>query len=824
VRYILFLLFFSQSLSYAQTIRGTVKGGEKFEPLAHAYIKTKDSKVIGQTDENGSFTIQIDTSVKTLYFSALGFETAAIAVDSEFLEIYLTEKSTELAEFKVTKKKYRNKGNPAVELIRKVIENKDSNRNTGYKYLNYKEHEKVRLGLVNTREKLLKTPFLRLFPSLEKNFDSTRFEGKVFLPLYVQELLNDHYVTPEKQVKNVLKEKKVSLDENLFDNEGMRMYIAHAYQDFDIYDNNLMVITNQFISPISDLAPTFYMYDILDTVSVNGRKEVKMLIVPRNSTDFLFWGDMRVSLDSYAVTDINLRVAKGMNLNWIRGLEISQQFFLNSKGKYSLEDSRVTMEFSLTQKMKESVFTERLVSYTDYTIDIPFDTRGVQLTKEPEQVGFDAELGKKSEYDDAIHATLDSLQKTKRFKTISNLVSLAAYGYFNTSKYVEVGPLGNFWGYNQLEGYRARVGARTMPAFSDKVFLEGFGAYGFRDEKWKYNGALTYSFSGKNKYVFPMKNITLSYRSDVEIPGNNLRYTADHSFLLNFARGETDKWMYYKRLTLRYVQEFQNRLSFRIGLERTLHNPAGSLVYQRAGDASPQRDIAISEMKGELRYAPNERFYQGKSSRSSVTTQYPIFTLRGSAAFKGVMGGQYTFQKLSLHIDKRFLLSPIGFTDATFEAGGTFGKNIPFPYLDIMRANQTYTFQQDSYNMMNFMEFVADRFAALKLEHNFNGTLLNKVPIISKLKFREFLSFKVLYGGLSSSNIPSTSNQLFTWPVNKEGVAATYALDQRPYMEGSVGIGNILRFFRIDWVKRFTYLNHPDISGTGFRIRADFDF
>jgi hypothetical protein len=824
VRFILFFLIFGHSLAFGQSVRGIVKDGEKYQPLAHVFIKTQDSKVLAQTDANGAFDFQLDPSIKTLYFSAVGFETAAIELDGKFLEIILSEKITSLAEIKITKKKYRNKGNPAVELIRKVIENKSSNRNSGYNFLNYKEHEKVRIGLINTRERLLKTPVLKLFPALERNFDSTRFEGKVLLPLYVQELLNEYHVTPEKQIKSLLKEKKVSLDENLFDNEGIRMYIQHAYQDFDIYDNNLMVITNQFISPISDIAPTFYMYDILDTVTVNGHKEVKMLITPRNSTDFLFWGDMRVSLDSYAVTDINLRVGKGMNLNWIRNLEISQQFFKNSEEKYSLEDNRVMMEFSITQKMKESIFTERLVSYTDYKINEPFDFKKIELTKEPEKAGIDTELGKNSEYDDNIHATLDSLKNTRRFKNISNAVGVLGYGYFNASKYFEVGPLGSFLGFNQLEGYRVRVGARTMPAFSDKVFFEGFGAYGFRDQKWKYNGALTYSFTGKNKYIFPMKNITLSYRSDVEIPGNNLRYTADYSFLLNIARGETDKWMYYKRLTLRYVQEFQNRLSYRIGVERTLHDPAGSLVYVRAGETLPIRDLVTSEVKGELRFAPKERFYQGKSGRSSLTTQYPIFTLRGSAAIKGFMGGQYTFQKLSLNIDKRFLLSPIGFTDATFEVGGTFGKSIPFPFLDIMRANQTYTFQEDSYNMMNFMEFVADRFIAAKLEHNFNGAILNKVPLISKLKFREFLTFKVLYGGLSSSNMPNSSNELFTFPVNKEGTQSTYSLNQVPYMEGSVGLGNILRLFRIDFVKRFTYLKHPNIPSTGVRIRVDIDF
>lgn len=825
--YIIFLLSFllyENSTAQGRSVRVSVRDSATGQPLAGAVIWA--DKALGQTDREGSFLAFISREATTLRVTSIGYSTRIFELKSvnDTLEVSLQEAFTHLQEIKITRRKYRNKGNPAVELIRRVIENKPLNRNPVYAY--YKEHEKVRIGLVNQRERLLKHPVVRLFPALEQNFDSVRVEGRIFLPLYVQELVNEYSTagsppagSPVDLRKRVLEEKTVSLDENLFDNEGIKMYIAHAYQPFDIYENNMMLITNQFVSPISDLAPAFYMYDITDTTEVNGKQLVKLLFTPRNSTDFLFWGDMKVALDTYAVTEINLRIGKGINLNWVRNLEITQRFRQNPEGRYNLSVSNVGMEFSVIPKSRESVLTERLATYYDYRKEPPYDTEGAS---EPVRKDISEDIGTASDYDEKIYYMLDSLKDTRRFKTVSNLIGLAAYGYFNTGKYIEAGPASTFVGYSQLEGLRLRFGGRTLPAFSNRIFLEGFGAYGFEDQHWKYNAAVTWSFTGKNKYVFPMKNITAGYRSDIEIPGNNLRYTADHSFLLNMPRGEVGKWIYYKRFTLRYVQEYENRLSYRLGFEHTVQNPAGTLSYRQEGVEI--RDFTTSEFKGEFRYAPNERFYQGKTNRSRLTTQYPVFTLRGTWGISGLYGSAYTYQKLSLNIDKRFLLSPLGYTETTFEAGATFGKNLPFPLLDIMRANQTYTFQQASYNMMNFMEFVADRFVAARLEHNFNGAILNKIPLISRLKFREYATFKILYGGLRRENRPDAGHPLFAFPSDADGNTAMFTLARQPYMEGSLGVGNILKLFRVDIVKRFTYLDHPGVSGLGIRMRVDMDF
>ncbi|MGE0569301.1 MAG: DUF5686 family protein, partial [Bacteroidia bacterium] len=224
-----------------------------------------------------------------------------------------------------------------------------------------------------------------------------------------------------------------------------------------------------------------------------------------------------------------------------------------------------------------------------------------------------------------------------------------------------------------------------------------------------------------------------------------------------------------------------------------------------------------------LRWAPNEKFYQGKTYRIPISFKNPIFTLRYVQGIKGLLGGEYDYQNISLNIYKRFYFSQLGYTDVVLEGGKIFGK-VPFPLLDIHRANQTYAYQLQSYNLMNFLEFVSDQYASINIDHSFNGFFFNKIPLFKKLKWREAVTLKVLYGSINSNNNPANNSQLLRFPVTSEGVPITYSLSEKPYIEGSVAIANIFKFFRVDLVKRFTYLDHPNISQLGIRVRFKFDF
>ena len=311
-----------------------------------------------------------------------------------------------------------------------------------------------------------------------------------------------------------------------------------------------------------------------------------------------------------------------------------------------------------------------------------------------------------------------------------------------------------------------RFGGRTTPNLSKRYYFETYAAYGFKDEKWKGFLSATYSLNDKSIYKFPQDYLRASVQYDTYIPGENLQFVEEDNFLLSFKRGNNDKYLYDLNYRFDYVHEYENHFSYAFDFQRQNLSPAGSLYFINSNN--PQQNIHnlyTSDLTTTLRYAPKEQFYQGKIYRIPVPNPYPVFTLDYDAGFKKVFSAPYSYQKLHARIDKRFYLSQLGWSDVTVEAGHTFGQ-VPYPLLNIFRANQTYAYDIYSYNLMNFLEFVADRYESIDIDQHFNGFFFNKIPLLKKLKWRETASLKAIYGGLSSENNPSLHPSLYPVPCN----------------------------------------------------------
>jgi len=346
--------------------------------------------------------------------------------------------------------------------------------------------------------------------------------------------------------------------------------------------------------------------------------------------------------------------------------------------------------------------------------------------------------------------------------------------------------------------------------------------------KWKYFVSGTYSLNNKSVYHFPLHYFRVSYQHDTKIPGQELQFVQEDNFLLSFKRGNNDRWLYNDIYKFEYVREFPSRVSYKLGFTQWAQSPAGALVYQRYDTTSDGLinipKLSNSEVSLELRYAPKEQYYQGKLYRIPIPNKYPVFTFRYAAGIKGFLDGETGYHNFTGNIAKRFFLSQFGYADVTAEGGYLIGKNIPFPLLTIHRANQSYAYQLSSYNLMNFLEFVSDHYASLGVEYYLNGFLFNKIPLLKRLKLREVVAFKGLYGGLRNENNPANNPELYRFLRNDDGTSATYSLNKEPYMEGSVGIANIFKLLRVDLVKRFNYLDNPNVSEWGIRARVKLDF
>lgn len=854
IKHLLFLLFLMLGInagtavaqSAVTTVKGTVTDAATKEPLIGVSVFIPGTNTGTSTDFEGNYQIRTNQAKNKIQFSYLGYGTQTRTIipgEEQVIDVRLEGDAKQLKEVVVTGKrskvKYSNKNNPAVDLIREIVANKNKNRSEHYDYVQYEQYEKKQLSLVSTPEKLKKNIFLRKYDFVTDNLDTTILEGKAVLPFYMEEAITENYYhkAPESRKEIVKAEKKVDLGE-FVDNQGMGAYMQHMYQDIDIYDNNITILTNQFLSPIADMAPTFYKFYLTDTVTTeNGRQLAELSFDPRNPAAYMFKGKMYVTLDgTYAVQHVAMEVSKSVSINWVRDLQINLDFEQNSDGRYHLSKSELRTDFGITKNSDTGFYGERVVSFKDYRINEPQPAsfyEGDAIVRAEDVIAKDENFWLASRHDSLstveknTYTNIDSLVNMKSFKRTMDWGTALIAGYKRLGPNIEIGPINTFYSFNPVEGFRLRLGGRTTTNFSKKYMLETYAAYGFKDEKWKYYLGGSYSLTDRSIFEFPVRAIRTNYQKDTNIPGQELQFVQEDNFLLSFKRGENDKWLYNETYNIDYLHEFENHFSYRVGFKNWRQSPAGSLQYLREGEVTdeqvPVENLTTSEVSLELRWAPNEKFFQGKLYRTPIVNRYPVLTLRATAGLKDVFEGQYDYQKVALNIFKRFYLSQLGYSDVVAEGGYTFGQ-VPFPLLMIHRANQTYSYQLQSYNLMNFLEFVSDQYASVNIDHTFNGFIFNKIPLLKKAKLREFVTMKVLYGKVRDENMPENNPNLLSFPTFADGQQATYTLERKPYIEASVGVGNIFNFFRIDVVKRLSYLEHPNVSDIGIRGRFKFDF
>lgn len=840
---VLVFLFTLQAAAQRTVISGAITNAKDRTPIPYVTVLFKGTKIMARTDINGKYEISTTEPNTQIQVEYVGFKTRffpIVAGQSQVLNIKLQEESQNLNEVKISSNKkapYKNKGNPAVELIRKVIEHKAMNRLESANAVQYQQYDWMQFSLSNLSEKFKNKKLFRKYQFLFDQQDSSEIGGKNILPIYLRERFSQNYYrkNPEKKKVIMLADKHVNFDNGLVDNNAIGNYFERMYADVNIYDNNIIFTNSQFLSPIADSAPTFYKFFITDTIKTAKPNLIELSFVPRNKNALLFEGKIYITMDGkYAVQNALLKTGKGVNINFVRAMEVKLNFEQDSLGKFHLSKSHLLVDFGLGSDGGRGFKGERTVVIKDYKTNVvqPDEIyKGESLVVVPEAASRSDQFWANNRLDTLakekikIYRNMDSLGQMKSFKRLMDVASILFIGYKKYGK-TEVGPIYSFYSFNSLEGFRLRFGGRTTTDFSKRFYFDTYAAYGFKDEKMKGYLSAAYAFNNKSIYTFPQSFIRASFQRDVDIPGDGAKnIIPEDNFIASFKRGESNQFLYSDYYRVNYMQEYSNHFSFNLGFKKWSQTPAGSLIFANYVDnkAVLTDQVTSSELSLDLRYAPYEKFYQGKTFRERIIEKYPVFNLNYSRGIKGLFGGQYNYHNIMGSIDKRFYLSQFGRSDVRLEGGYIAGK-VPFPLLDIHRANQSYSYQIYAYNLMNFMEFVSDHYVSLNIDHNFNGLILNRIPLIKKLKLREYITFKGLYGGLRKENDPNQDASLLQFPVNGDGVKTTYALGKLPYIEGSIGIGNIFKVVRLDLVRRFNYLDNPGISKYGLRAKVQFEF
>ncbi|MDB5005608.1 MAG: hypothetical protein JWP45_1 [Mucilaginibacter sp.] len=814
------------------TIRGQVLDAASHKPLSFIEVAFIGSSYGTQTDDQGEFELSAPASFGQVKFSFIGYKSVIKTITPGQIQpfiIYLEGSKTQLKEVVIhagKKPRYRNKDNPAVELIQQVIDHKESNRMLSADYLQYDQYERIGFSLFDLSNKFLKGKAFSKYRFLLDTGMTINDSVKTTLPVYMSEKYFKFYSrkNPAKTINILTAHKEVNFSAFL-DTAGLDIYLNRIYGNPDIYANNIFILTNQFLSPIADHARDFYKFFITDTIGTGKDKLIEISFTPRNLGDLLFEGKLYITTDGrYAVKSDYMKINKHININFVRRMDIRQDFQQYPDGRFYLIKSDVQSDFGLMRNNTVKIFGDRTVFFSNYKSQAPqppqfYEGNAYQISPDANQTGNDYWLKHRADTlrpaQAQVYHHIDSLEQMPSFKRTMWWAQFITGGYADAGA-VQLGPNENVYSFNNLEGSRISIGGRTTPLFNKSFYLEGYTAYGFKDQREKYYLGGIYSFNQTPTWRYPNDYLRVSYQYDTSIPGQNFLIDKAQSVLSSFTRGTSDLWQYNRIFKADYVKDLENHVSFDLGLKHWNQAPADSLKFQPATGPAVN-SLTTTELGLTFRYAPHEQIFQGTDHRHSIPSKYPIFTVQANYGMKGVWGGSYNYLNLSANIYKRFYLSQLGYTDVTLLGGAVLGQ-VPFPYLAILPANQTYVYDHNAYNDMNFMEFVSDHYVGLNITHAFGGFLLNKIPVLSNLKLREYLSFKILYGGLRNENNPAYHPELYKFPINPNGTALTYPLGNTPYIEMGAGIGNIFKVIRVDAIRRFDYLNHPGVTPYGLRF------
>lgn len=840
-------------LSHAQSFTsasGIVKDSITDEPLPFVSVYFDGSTIGAMTDDNGTFTLQNNQGYTKLAAASLGYDTKFIDLKpgkkNDNLELLLKPTAFEISEVVVKPKreKYTRKDNPAVELIKKVIAHKNDNRIEAKPEYQTEVYEKLSLSLDNFNPNLDKNKFLKKFKFIKNYLDTSEFNGKPILTVSVRENLSDFYYRKSpKAEKTIVRAKRMQgIDKTLDDGGGITSNLEEIFKSINIFDNNIPILLNRFVSPLSStLATTYYHYYIMDTLDVGGDKCVDLAFVPANSESYGFTGRLYITLDgNYAVKKVLLNTPANINLNWVDKLRIEQEFKQMPDSTWVLDQENTFVNFYVV-KGTQQLYAHQLRNYDNYNFNVQnadsvFGLLGAlhvlpEATAQPDTFWTHNRPIPLKEKEDALKDLLGQLRKVPAFNAIIKTAEILITGYIPTANDKKVtkfdfGPMNTTFSANHLEGFRMRVGGMTTANLNPYWFASGYLAYGTNDRKIKYNLKLTHSFTKKEYHEGenPVNNLSFIQEYDVYTPGQDFLFTSKDNIFVAWKVGEpVTKMQYIRKSVLQYEKEWLNGLTWKSWIMNQNNEAAGTLQYikrDESGNLYHIKDFTTSEIGTQLRFAPGERAYNGRSGKESVfnlSKDAPVFKLSHQLGIKGVLGGDYNYNHTEISAEKRIWLSSFGHIDAQIKAGKVWDK-VPFPLLILPNTNQSVTIQPEAFHMMNALEFVTDQYVSFNATYYLKGWILNRIPGIKWLRLREVLSFNMIYGGLTDKNNPTLTPGLFLLPDGTQPLGST------PYMECSVGLENIFKILRIDYYRRLTYLDHPDIKKGGIRIALRFTF
>ena len=831
------LLVSTLQLMAQQKITGRVIDEDGFA-VSYASVQYRGHKIAVSSDSQGKFSIEKHPGW-VLTVSALSYKSQTISVNEkmDFIEVKLKDDSHKLNEVVVKTKrgKYSRKDNPAVELMRRVIAAKKKTDLGNHDYYQYDKYQKITLALNDLKKEQLEGKFFSKRQYLLDQVETSPYNGKLTLPVSIDETVSQHiYRKDPKTEKDIIKgQQSNGIGQVIQTGEILNTALKDAFTDVDIYDDYVRLLQYPFPSPIGRTGISFYHYYIEDTVYVERDLCYHLQFIPANSQDFGFRGELYVLADSSLhVKKCNLYMPHNTDVNYVKNMKIEQEYTRLDNGEWVLSKDDMIAELHVN-----SVLQDLLVVRNTRLTDYAFDELPKILFKGKAKVRHDMDAMNRDEAywnkyrqvdltksESSMDSFIHRMENSKGFKYIIFFVKALMENYVEIgggtdgkkSKF-DLGPVNTYISKNFVDGIRLRLAGRTMAALNPHFFWDGYAAYGTKSNDWYTGNIFTYSLNKKKNspFEFPMRNLTFEVARDVTSPSDeNLLHNKDN-FFMTFRAATQDEMFLYHRQKLAFTYETDWGFRFNTSLRFQSNRTVGNLHYYHL-DGTEVKKIRMTDLNVGINYNPGVTYVNTKQQLLPINLDSPEIGLSHTMGFRGFMGGQYHSNITKLSIYKRQWLGSWGYLD--FHAIGQAQWNkVPFPMLILPPINLSYFEQETTISLMKDWEFLNDRQVFWALSWDMNGKLLNRIPLIKKLKWREWFAIKGVWGHLTDKNNPyleknQGDGRLFKFPKN------SHVMNDTPYWECVAGVHNIFKFFSVEYVRRLTYLNSNNIDKWGIRF------
>ena len=826
----------------AQQITGVVVDADTGDSISFASVSYKGHHYAVVSDVWGQFEINRHLGWN-LTFSAVGYKPKVYAVTDRTLKhlvVKLKPDSKNLDEVvvKSKKSKYSRKDNPAVELMRRVIAARQQTKLENKDYFQYRNYERMTIALNDITEEQVTTGAYAKKEWLKNQLEINPITGKNVLPIITNEKIFRRFYrkSPEKERIYIDAEQSTGVNDLIETGDIFTAMAKEVFTEVDIYDDQVRLLQFPFTSPIGRDAIGFYRFYIVDTLEVDRDSCIQVSFVPNNQQDFGFRGDLWILKDSTLhVKKVHLSIPKRSDVNFVRNMSIDQEYLRLPSGDWVLSVNDMLVEMSIVGRSGNFLIT-RTSRRNDYSFD-PIDDkmfRGKALEKRDPY----SEMRDKDYWADNREVALThgeegmsdfikGMKNTKGFGWLLAGMKAVMENYVETTRgdnpsKIDIGPINSMISRNDIDGFRFRVSAQTTAKLNPHFFLKGYMAHGFRSNNNYYGATLTYSFN-KKAYTpdeFPMRYVSFSTTYDICSPSDKFLNVDKDNIFAAIKWTKVLNQAFYKRQTLEFVREEDWGFGIKGGFRFEEDEAAGNLYFKRFNEPLPEGShgkFRFSEMYVQLTFSPGQTYVNSKQKRRGVNHDAPIFKLKHTIGVKGFFGGEYNYNVTEASIYYRQWLKSWGRMDVNLK-GGVQWNQVPFPLLIAPAANVSYIWQRETFELINNMEFLNDKYVSLQLEWDMNGKLFNRIPLLKKLQWRELIGFNVLYGGLSDKNNPfyegnASSNRLMEFPT-----CANIMDPHEPYMEFRVGIHNILKMLQIEYVRRINYINLPTATKHGVRF------